>query len=87
VFFLGLSWLICSISSEVCFLLGWGAEMIPESVVGCAGNMVNTVVFVDVVGVGVVVSEKMTFLEIFDMYLVVFVIFSPYLVMEFWPSW
>jgi hypothetical protein len=30
----------------VCFLVGLGQEMTPGSVVGCAENIVNTVVFV-----------------------------------------
>ena len=35
-----------SVSSEVCFLVGLGEKMVPGSVVGCAENIVNTVVFV-----------------------------------------
>ena len=35
-----------SVSSEVCFLIGLGEKMVPESVVGCVENVVNTVVFV-----------------------------------------
>ena len=31
---------------EVCFLVGLGQKMIPESVVGCAENILNTMVFV-----------------------------------------
>ena len=30
----------------MCFLVGSGGEMTPESEVGCAENIVNTVVFV-----------------------------------------
>ena len=47
-FFLFLGWrlLILRVSSEVCFLVGWGQKMMPGSVVGCAENIVNTVVFV-----------------------------------------
>ena len=35
-----------SVSSEVCFLMGLGVKMVSGSVVGCAENIVNTVVFV-----------------------------------------
>ena len=35
-----------SVSSEVCFLMGLGVKMVPGSVVGCAENTANTVVFV-----------------------------------------
>ena len=35
-----------SVSSEVCFLVGLGQEMMPGSVVGCAENIVNTASFV-----------------------------------------
>ena len=35
-----------SVSSEVCFLLGLGEKMMPGSVVGCAENIVNIMVFV-----------------------------------------
>ena len=35
-----------SVSSEVCFLIGLGEKMVPESVVGCVENVVNTMVFV-----------------------------------------
>ena len=35
-----------SVSSEVCFLMGLDVKMVPGSVVGCAENIVNTVVFV-----------------------------------------
>ena len=38
--------LICKVGFEVCFLIGLGVEMMPESEVGCAENIVNTVVFV-----------------------------------------
>jgi hypothetical protein len=37
---------ILSVSSEVCFLEGLGAKSLPGSVVGCAENIANTVVFV-----------------------------------------
>ena len=46
LFFLGLRLSILRVSSEVCFLGVLGQEMIPGSVVGCAENIVNTVVFV-----------------------------------------
>ena len=46
LFFLGLRLSILRVSSEVCFLLGLGQKMMPVSVVGCAENIVNTVVFV-----------------------------------------
>ena len=46
LFFLGLRLSILSVSSEVCFLVGLGQKMMPGSVVGCAENIVNTVVFV-----------------------------------------
>ena len=36
----------CSIGSEVCFLLGWSAEMRPGAVIGCAEHISNSVVFV-----------------------------------------
>jgi len=45
-FFLGTRLSILSVSSEVCFLVGLGQKMIPESVVGCAENIINTMVFV-----------------------------------------
>ena len=45
-FFLGTRLSILSVSSEVCFLMGLGVKMVPGSVVGCAENIVNTVVFV-----------------------------------------
>ena len=35
-----------SVGSEVCFLVGLDEEMGPGSVVGCAENIVNTMVFV-----------------------------------------
>ena len=35
-----------SVSSEVCFLVGLGEKMMPGSVVGCAENIVNAMVFV-----------------------------------------
>ena len=44
--FLGLRLSILSVSSEVCFLVGLGEKMMPGSVVGCAENIINTVVFV-----------------------------------------
>ena len=37
---------ILRVSSEVCFFVGLGQKMMPGSVVGCAGNIINTVVFV-----------------------------------------
>jgi len=37
---------ILSVSSEVCFLVGLGQKMMPGSVVGCAENIANTMVFV-----------------------------------------
>ena len=43
---LGLRVSILRVSSEVCFLVGLGQKMMPGSVVGCAENIVNTVVFV-----------------------------------------
>jgi len=46
LFFLGLRLSILRVGSEVCFLVGLGQEMMPGSVVGCAENIVNTVVFV-----------------------------------------
>ena len=46
ILFLGLRLSILSVSSEVCFLVGLGEKMIPGSVVGCAENIVNTMVFV-----------------------------------------
>ena len=46
LFFLGLRLSILRVSSEVCFLLGLGQKMLPGSVVGCAENIANTVVFV-----------------------------------------
>jgi len=45
-FFLGTRLSILSVSSEVCFLMGLGEKMVPGSVVGCAENIVNTMVFV-----------------------------------------
>ena len=45
-FFLGTRLSILSVSSEVCFLMGLGVKMVPGSVVGCAENIINTVVFV-----------------------------------------
>ena len=45
-FFLGTRLSILSVSSEVCFLMGLGVKMVPGSVVGCAENIVNTLVFV-----------------------------------------
>ena len=46
LFVLGLRLSFLSVSSEVCFLLGLGEKMIPGSVVGCAENIINTLVFV-----------------------------------------
>ena len=46
LFFLGLRLSILRVGSEVCFLVGLGQKMMPGSVVGCAENIVNTVVFV-----------------------------------------
>ena len=46
MFFSGLWSLFCSVGFEVCFFVGLGEEMTPESEVGCAENIVNTVVFV-----------------------------------------
>ena len=46
LFCLGLRLLILRVGSEVCFLVGLGQKMIPGSVVGCAENIVNTMVFV-----------------------------------------
>ena len=46
LFFLSLRLSILRVSSEVCFLVGSGQKMMPGSVVGCAENRVNTVVFV-----------------------------------------
>ena len=46
VFFLGLRLSILSSSSEVCFLVGLGQKIIPGSVVGCAENIENIMVFV-----------------------------------------
>ena len=37
---------ILSVGFEVCFLVVLGEKMVPGSVVGCAENIVNTVVFV-----------------------------------------
>ena len=45
-FFLGLKSSILRIGSEVCFFVGLGQKMMPGSVVGCAENITNTVVFV-----------------------------------------
>ena len=45
LFFLGLRLSILRVSS-VCFLVGLGQKMMPGSVVGCAENIVNTMVFV-----------------------------------------
>ena len=42
---LGLRLSILRVGSEVCFLVGSGQKMMPGSVVGCAENIVNTVVF------------------------------------------
>ena len=44
--FNGLRLSILRVSSEVCFLVGLGQKMMPGSVVGCAENIVNTVVFI-----------------------------------------
>ena len=46
LFFLGLRLSILRVGSEVCFLVGLGQKMMPGSVVGCAENIVNTVVFI-----------------------------------------
>ena len=46
LFFLSSRLSILRVSSEVCFLLGLGQKMMPGSVVGCAENIVNTMVFV-----------------------------------------
>ena len=46
LFFLGLRLSILRVSSEVCFLVGLGQEMMPGSVVGCAENIINTMVLV-----------------------------------------
>ena len=46
LFFLGLRLSILRVSSEVCFLVGLGQKMMPGSVVGCAENIVNALVFV-----------------------------------------
>ena len=46
LFCLGLRLSILRVSSEVCFLVGLGEKMMPGSVVGRAGNIVNTMVFV-----------------------------------------
>ena len=46
LFFLGLRLSILSVSSEVCFFVGLGEKMIPGSVIGCTGNIINTLVFV-----------------------------------------
>ena len=42
VVFSGLRSLFCSVGFEVCFFVGLGEEMTPESEVGCAENMINT---------------------------------------------
>ena len=46
LFFLGLRLSILSVSSEVCFLVGLDGKVILRSVVGCAENMINTLVLV-----------------------------------------
>ena len=46
LFFLGLRLSILRVGSEVCFLVGLGQKMMPGSVVGCAENIANTLVFV-----------------------------------------
>ena len=46
LFVLGLRLSILRVSSEVCFLVGLGQKMMPGSVVGCAENIVKTMVFV-----------------------------------------
>ena len=43
-FFLATRLSILRVSSEMCFLVGLGQKMMPGSVVGCAENIVNTVV-------------------------------------------
>ena len=45
MFFSGLWSLFCSVGFEVCFFVGLGEEMTPQSEVGCAENILNTVVF------------------------------------------
>ena len=45
-FLLGLRFSILRVSSEVSFLVGLGQKMMPGSVVGCAENIINTMVFV-----------------------------------------
>ena len=45
LFFFGSRLSILSVSSEMSFLMGLGKKIVPESVVGCVENMVNTVVF------------------------------------------
>ena len=42
LFFLGLRVSILRVSSEVCFLVGLGQQMMPGSVVGCVENIANT---------------------------------------------
>ena len=46
LFFLGLRLSILRVGSEVCFLVGLGQKMMPGSVVGCAANILSTMVFV-----------------------------------------
>jgi hypothetical protein len=46
LFFLGLRLSVLSVSSEVCFSVGLGEKVILGSLVGCAENILNTVVFV-----------------------------------------
>ena len=46
LFFLGSRLSILRVGSEVCFLIALGEKMIPDSVVGCAEHIVNTLVFV-----------------------------------------
>ena len=46
LFFHGLRLSVLRVSSEMCFLVGLGQKMMPGSVVGCVGNIVNTMVFV-----------------------------------------
>ena len=41
LFFLGLRLSILRVSSEVCFLVGLGEEMMPGSGVGCVENMIK----------------------------------------------
>ena len=51
LFFLGLRLSILRVSSEVCFLVGLGQKMMPGSVVGCAENIINTMVLLGSTGI------------------------------------